>query len=218
MKLKATIFLSMLLLYSCGKCDKDVLLGEIQLAEASRQSIPYSGTEVLVFEDNHGVQHRLTSMKGRELLQSKMIVRTPCDEGFFDKQHLYYDTQREQIAFFDSSGIQIFYIDLVTQFEDAADLDDIAVYDFLLVDSSLKGNFNGRIEIITSERQNRVSDFHKNQFWNQSVALGDTTLFGRKFEDVYIGTSGDNRSIFYNKKKGILAFVLDENEFWVLTE
>lgn len=218
MKLKAIIFLSILLLYSCGKCDKDIFLGEFKLTEASRQSIPYSGNEVLVFEDNHGMQHQLTSLKGRELLKSKMIVRTPCDEGFLDKQHLYYDTQREQVVYFDSSGNQIFYIDLTTQFEDANDIDDIAVYDFLLVDTSLKGNFNGRIEIITEERQNTVSEFHKNEFWNQSVFLGDTTVFGRDFKDVYVGTSGDNRSIFYNKVKGVIAFKINENEFWVLKD
>ncbi|MEM1323697.1 MAG: hypothetical protein AAGG75_25780 [Bacteroidota bacterium] len=130
MKLKASVLFVILFFYSCGKCDKDIKIGEFNLSEPSRQFIPYSGTEVLVFEDNNGVQHQLTSLDGREIQNLRMNVRTLCDEGTFDKQEQYYDIQIEQVTFFDSSGTQIFYVNLVTQFEDADDLDSIAVYDF----------------------------------------------------------------------------------------
>ncbi len=215
MNLKIILIFAAIFLYSC-KCGKNVKLGEFKLADASFHFIPYTGMETLVFEDNHGVEHRLKSKVGIDLKDAVILVRTICDEGVFDKQHQYYDTQREQIAFFDTLGKQIFYAQLITQFEDADDLDSIAIYDFLTVDSSINGHFNGRIEIITEERQNHVTDFHRNEFLNQSDFVGDTILYGKSFTDVFKSTTGEGKSIFYNKAKGVVAFKMTEEEYWVL--
>lgn len=216
MKIKVILLLSVLFYFSCGKCGENKRLGAYNLAESSRQHIPYSGSETLIFEDNEGIRYRLTSNDGRILLDSRLIVRELCEEGMFDQQYEYYDSQREQIAYFDSIGNQIFYMDLFTHFEDAADLDSIAIFDYLLVNTALKGSFNGQIDIVATERQNQVSDRFKNEVLNHSTFLGDTTLYGEPFTNVYVGTSGEDKSIYYNKTRGVLAFRISEEEYWVL--
>ncbi len=215
MKFIILLIISGLFLNSCN-CGADIKLGEFNLTETSTQFVPYSGKEILVFEDDKGVEHILKSKAGIDLMDSKMTVRTICDEGTFSKQYQYYETQREQIVFFDALGNQIFYVDLTTQFEDAGDLDSLAIYDFLMIDSGIDGNFNGRIEIITEERQNQVSSSHRNEFWNQSDFLGDTTIYGREFKGVFMSTTNEGKSIYYCKEKGVIAFRITDEEYWVL--
>jgi hypothetical protein len=192
---KIVLLVSAIFLYSC-KCDKSVKLGVFKLTDASIQSVPYTGNETLIFEDNEGIEHRLTSRMGRELKEASMIVGTLCDEGTFDKQYQYYETQRDQVAYFDDLGKQIFYVNLTTQFEDKDEIDSIAIYDFLTVTSGINGENTGEIQIITAERQNHVSEFHKNEFWNVSDFIGDTLIFGEPFVDVYKSTTSQGNSIY----------------------
>ena len=213
--LKIILILSIVFLYSC-KCEPSLKLGEFNLTVASMQFVPYTGNEILVFEDNDGFEHKLKSKVGRELKDLVMRVRTICDDGTFDKQFQYYEIQRYQIAYFDSLDKQIFYTDLTTHFEDADDLDSIAIYDFLRVSSVIDGSPNGEIEILTDERQNHLSVFYRNEMLRESDFLGDTIIYGKEFKDVFKSTTSQGKSIFYSKEKGVVAFKMTEEKYWVL--
>ncbi len=204
------------LLISCNECGDSIQLGAIALAEASIDFVPYTSNQTITFVDNSGTRHTLHSINGIQITEGNMTVRTLCQEGFLDAQKLFYDTQRLQIAFFDSSGVQIFYVDLTTAFEDSFDIDSIAIHDIIRVSSSLYGHHYGGIQIITEDRQFSTSDFYKNELLGISEYVGDTTLYERFFEDVYKGRSLEGREIYYNNTKGVLAFIINTDEYWVL--
>ena len=215
MKRLIVFFLLIFVLQSCSTCGPDILLGRFDLAEESVRFVPYTGNETLVFTDNEGKEHKLNSPKGKKVTQTTLKVKTTCDEGLINKQHLYYRIQREEVAFCDEFNNQLFYTDLTTLFEDNKNLDSIAIYDFLLVDSGINGEFNGQIKIITKERQNYVSSYHKD-IWHCSEFIGDTIIYGREFKNVYKGNVNLNRNIYYNWEKGVIAFEISETTYWVL--
>lgn len=224
MKLLMLIYILFLInFYSCNRCEPDINLGKLDLAEESKLFIPYNGNETLVFEDNNGDRHQLTSMKGLELLSTETIVRTICYHDFLDQQNLFYETQREQIAFFDANDKQIFDVDLLTYAEiysdnDSIDIDFIPIYDFLLVSPMINGIFSGDIRIITKERKNHVSAYLKEEFWPLSRYIGDTIIYEREFKNVYKSSMDSVRQVFYNKEKGLIAIGLSKNEYWVLVD
>ena len=193
-------------------------MGEFNLTEASKNFIPYTGVETLTFLDNNGIEHTLTSQAGRKLEPTRMIVRTICEEGFLDRTEMFFNIEREQTAYFDSTGQQVFYTDLLTTFEDNSNVDSIAIYDYLYVSGVLAGNSLGEIRIITDQRQNQVSETHRIDFFDHSRLIGDTTLYEQAFSEVFVDITGNGKGIYYNKEKGVVAFKLSEDEFWVLKE
>lgn len=220
MNLKIILLLALsFLLYSCSECDDNIVAGEFNLTDTSRGFIPYSGMETLTFVDNNGIEHKLNSENGKNLEATTMTVRELCDAGFLDKSTMFFNTEREQVAFFDSLGRQIFYADLLTAFEDHEDLDSIAIYDQLYLTGTIDSNSIGEIRIITEERQNQISDEHRNNSQiSQTRLIGDTILYDQFFSDVFVNINGAGRGIYYNKEKGIVAFKLSEEGFWVLKE
>ena len=211
------IFFYTLFFVTCqiGECGSDIRLGEYQLSEESRQYIPYTGNEILIFIDEQDVEHKLSSPKGKILTETRSIAGTPCNNGLFDTQYEYYDSQREQIVFIDLFGNQIFYLDLLTHIENDENTDSSVIYDFLLVDSGFNGNFNGQIRIVTKERDNQLTSIQRDEM-NLSDFIGDTILYNREFRNVYKGKVDENRSIYYNKEKGVVAFEVSIDEYWVL--
>ncbi len=223
MRIKAVITYLAILMYSCDdECGEDINLGKIELAETTQEYVPYTGEEVLIFEDNTGVRHTLNSTEGRKSYDTKLVLNTLCrgnvDKLSFDDQQEYYQSQREEIIFYDQSGNQIFYIDLMILFERIGQSDSVAIYDLLSVHPSVNGSTFGNLNIVTSERQYEMSPSFKEVVLNNSMYIGDTVLFGKEFSEVYRSSSLDGRHTFYNRKKGVLAFVFNENEYWVLAE
>ena len=211
------IFLSVFVFTTCrvSECGSDIRLGEYQLAEESKQYIPYIGNEILLFVDEKGVEHKLYSTKGLVLTETRSIARATCNNGFLDTQYEYYDSQREEIVFIDSFGNQIFFLDLLTHIENDENTDSYVIYDFLLIDSGINGNFNGQIRIVTKERNNQLTSIQRNEL-NLSEFIGDTILYGREFRNVYKGKVSENRNIYYSKEKGVVAFETSIDEHWVL--
>ena len=224
MKIKVIIACLAILMYSCDddECGKDINLGELELAETTREFVPYSGEEVLIFEDNRGNKHILKSKEGRQSFDTRLVLSTLCrgnvDILTFDDQEEYYQTQNEQVVFYDQLGNQIFYIDLLTLFEEANQSDSVAIYDLLSVHPSIDEHTFGSLNIITSERQNEVSSSFEEVVLNNSMFIGDTVLFGREFKEVYRSSSLKGRSTFYNRINGVIAFKFNENEYWVLVD
>jgi hypothetical protein len=224
MRIKVIIVFFTMFIISCDtdQCAEDVNLGKLELAEESRQFIPYSGNEVLTFEDSMGNIHILTSKLGRQILDTKSILRTLCRGDVelltFDDQEEYYESQYEEIVFYDQSGNQIFYIRLTISFEEADQTDSVAIYDYLTVNPSVEGKSFISLRIITSERQNSVSATWQDMVLNNTRFIGDTVLFGREFEEVYSSSALDDNLTFYNRFNGVLAFVFNEDDYWVLVE
>jgi len=219
MQFKITFIFSLaILLYSCSECEDSILMGEFQISEESKAFVPYSGSETLMFEDNTGTIHELKSQRGRVLEASKLIVRTLCEKSFLDRTEQFFNTEREQLAYFDNEGNQIFYTDLFPQSEDRDNIDSISIYDQLTISAVVNGSSVGNIKIITEELQNQVSETHRNDFVQHSRLIGDTTLYERPFTGVFVDVTGEGKGIYYNKEKGVLAFKLSEEEFWVLQE
>jgi hypothetical protein len=211
------IFLSVCVFTTCrvSECGSDIRLGGYQLADESKQYIPYIGNEILVFIDEKGVEHTLHSTKGLELTETRSIARATCNNGFLDTQYEYYDSQREDIVFIDSFGNQIFFVDLLTHIENDKNTDLCVIYDFLLVDSGINGDFNGQIRIVTKERNNQLNSIQRDKL-NLSEFIGDTILYDREFRNVYKGKVSENRNIYYNKEKGVIAFEISIDKHWVL--
>lgn len=218
MKSIIIVLFSILSLTSCRirECGFDIKLGEYKLSNESRQFIPYTGNEILTFIDEQGVEHILNSPEGKVLTETRSIARTICNNGLFDTQHEYYNSQREQIVFNDSFGNQIFYLDLLTHIINEENTNINVIYDFLLVDSGFDGNFNGQIRIVTKERENQLTSLQRENLF-LSEFIGDTILYDREFRNVYKGNVSENRNIYYNKEKGVVAFEVSNNDFWVLT-
>ncbi|MGK7396095.1 MAG: hypothetical protein ACNS62_16075 [Candidatus Cyclobacteriaceae bacterium M3_2C_046] len=209
--------------YSCDdKCGQDIKLGELELADVTKEFLPYAGDETLVFEDQAGNKHTLRSKEGRKIEDFRLIVNTLCrgniEKVSLDDQQIYYQIQREQIAFEDLSGNQVYYVELTTGFEQASQIDSLALYDMLSVYPLMEGNALGNINIMTLERLNTVSSSHKQGFLNHSTFIGDTTLFGRDFKEVYESNPWEGRITYYNRTKGVIALITDENKYWVLSD
>jgi len=210
------LFVTILFLFSCGEdCPPDITLGEFPLSDTSIVFIPYSSTDTLIFADQIGNEQFLSS---NGIVQSEInnIVRTICSDGLLDGQQELYKVQIFDIAFRDSFGIgnQIFNLTLTTSSEVAESPDANAVFDLLNVSASGFDN----LRIITDERQNQVSDNFRDNFLNLSEFLGDTTLFGKNFKDVYEEKSDNGSVLYFNKHRGVVALKFNALEYWVLRD
>ena len=214
------LFLFSLLIYcsACGTCDPDIRIGTYLLTPTSQEFFVYTGDETLIFVDQDGFQHTLTADQGLQFREIRTPVRDLCEGGFLDKQVMYYDSELQELAFFDEEGSQVFYLQLNTSYEDNSTVDSIAIYDILRIETSLFGQTNGRLALLTSTRKNEVSAAHLNDFISPSTYLGDTSLYNRTFTDVYCGLDWNGRALFYTPSLGVVAFAIDEDQYWVLEE
>lgn len=219
-KINLSIFSCYLLCcYGCETCDPSIGLGSLPFSDNSRSYFSYNGTEPLAFLDEQGLEHQLTSTNGIDSAEYDMIVATLCDAWPNAPQNLYYRVQSLNLEYSDSLGNQI-RIGLHTNFEDTGNADSVAIFDWLEVGfvHSLQG-YSG-LSLVTEQRQNMVSTFilGSNSGYNSNRFVGDTTLFGRPFIDVFTnGTTSDYR-IFYTKKKGLIAIAFAAGSYWLLKE
>jgi hypothetical protein len=224
MKVKIVIILFAVLTISCesNQCGEDVNLGKLELAEKTRNFVPYSGNETLIFEDNNGNKHILTSKEGRELIDTKLVLSTLCWGDFAilnsDDQEEYYESQNEQIVFYDQFGNQIFYIRLDIGFEEADQSSEVVIYDFLSITPSIGENSFNNLSILTVEKQNKISAQWEEVILKNTEYVGDTLLFGRAFKEVYKSTSLEGNTSFYNRTDGVLALIFNNDEYWVLVD
>jgi len=212
------LFLLLATCFSCGTCDPDIRIGTYPLTPTLQDFFAYTGDETLIFIDQDGLQHTLTADQGLQFRELRTPVRDLCDGGFLDKQVMYYESELQEVAFFNEEGSQVFYLQLNTSYEDNSTVDSIAIYDILRIKSSLFGQTNGRLTLLTSTRKNEVSASHLNDLINPSTYLGDTSLYNRAFTDVYCGLDGNGRTLFYTPDLGVIAFTIDEDQYWVLEE
>ena len=222
------IFMLTLIANSChklgGECGADIKLGEVQLNEDSKNFIPYSGNEELIFIDHLGIKHKLKSLNGRKLVNSRSITRSLCLNELFDSQYEYYKSQSEEIAFTDSYGNQIFHINLSTDILNDENTNENTIYDLISVNLGVyNSNSNieqlgGELRIITREIQGQLdqNQMQNTQIRANSIFIGDTILYNRNFENIYKAKTYENsKNLYYNKSKGLIAFG-SIDKFWVL--
>jgi len=220
--MKYILYLSTLLLFvlttSCGDCGLSIEIGEFNILDETREFFVYQDEDILTFVDQDGGEHVLSVRSDKSIEETRMIVRTLCDEGTFDKQHEYYRISREQISFQDETGRQIFFLDLKTAFEDNSNLDLIGVYDHLFISGTFPfaNNFPVNFNIITGIHQNTVSAEHRNDFLQEAIFIGDTILLGSSYTQVYAGYGVPESTVYYSKNDGIVLVYSDENNYWKL--
>lgn len=208
---------------SCGKCGKSIKLGDLPLAASSREFIPYNGNEELIFMDNLGVEHKLHSVKGKELTNTRSNGKALCLNGALDYQYEYYDSQMEEIAYEDLNNKTIFWIQLSTIVLNDEVTDENTIFDYLNVNVGIYNSnygispFTGSLNIITREIQNQLTPEQKELFEINNRYIGDTILYNRNFQNVYTSKVEDSsKNIYYNKSKGLIALGTTD-EFWVLS-
>lgn len=212
------IIISLTLLHSCG-CDPSIEIGTFHLSNESRKYFVYDNEEVLEFVDQDGNGHQLRVRNEKTTQETKMIVRTLCDEGPFDQQYEYYKISREQISFEDELNRQVFYLDLKTHFEDDENIDSLGVYDWLLISASMpyQNGFRGiTCNILTDVKQNKVSQNHRDNFVREAKFIGDTVLFGNSYEQVYQSVGSNDHRLYYSKTEGVVVIFMNENYYWAL--
>jgi hypothetical protein len=222
-----TIFILTLIVNSCdklGECGADIKLGEVKLNDDSKNFIPYTGNEELIFIDHLDIKHRLKSLNGRKLVDSRSITKSLCLNGLFDSQYEYYKSQSEEIVFTDSYGNQIFWINLSTDVLNDENTNENNIYDLISVNlgvynsNSNTEQLGGELRIITREIQGQLNQnqMQDSQVRANTIFIGDTILYNRNFENIYKAkTYESSKNMYYNKSKGLIAFG-SINEFWVL--
>ncbi len=121
------------------------------------------------------------------------------------------------LSYTDTLGNRI-SVQLATTFEDVSNVDSIAIFDYLEVGYSNPQAVSVYLTNVTEYQKNVVSagflaqGYHSNQF------IGDTTLYGIAFSDVYTNVSNTDLSLFYNKEKGVLALRISADKYWVLKD
>ena len=204
-------FLPLVFLLTACECGPSISLGSFFLAEESKAFVPYTGNETLIFEDQDGGIHRLTAPNGKEIFSSNLTIRELCLNGIFDVQTEYFESDREQVAFYDSLNNFIFYTDLIVRAQPIDTMGTVAIYDYLAVDGNLNSASLRTLEIVTLERENTSTQ-------TSSQMIGDTVLYGQNFEQVYQSNPGGEASFFYNVAEGVVALKVDEENYWVLRE
>ena len=217
------IVIVMFLGESCGKCGKSIKLGDMPLAASSREFVPYNGNEELIFKDNLGVEHKLHSVKGKELTNTRSNGKALCLNGTLDHQYEYYDSQIEEIAFEDINNKTIFWIRLSTMVLNDEVTDENTIFDYITVNGGIYDSnyeispFGGRLNIVTREIQNQLTPEQEQMFEVNNRYIGDTTLYNKSFQNVYTSKIEDgSKNIYYNKSKGLIALGATD-EFWVLS-
>ncbi|MEO1414176.1 MAG: hypothetical protein AAFW00_02815 [Bacteroidota bacterium] len=208
---KNLFFFPFIFLLTACECGPSISLGSFFLAEESKAFVPYTGNETLIFEDQNGAIHRLTAPKGREVFSSNLTIRELCQNGLFDVQTEYFESDREQVAFYDSLNNFIFYTDLIVRAQLIDTMGTVAIYDYLAVDGNLNSASLRTLEIVTLERENTSTQV-------SSQMIGDTVLYGQSFEQVYQSNPTGAATFYYNITKGVVALKVDESNYWVLRE
>jgi hypothetical protein len=185
---------------SCGP--KSTNIGQEDLQIASRDWIPYAGTESItfVFDTNEMV----FTGQGKEIYYEN--VRYMSDQsGFFTLQEDFYaDLEREELLFESPSTDYFINYKLERNKGETGDWDVLTV---TLADGDYYSN---HLKIVVYE-----SDIYdKGEVFNFSRS---STLNGIVFDSVYYWKQERRPfEIYYTKKQGVVGFKITPKEIWTL--
>lgn len=202
-------------LWSC-ECGPDIELGQIPLAEASRAMMAHDSTQTLIFLDSAGQERRFSYASSRISSAASLPINILCEESLLDNQMEYYRTEREEIQFQEVGTENGFGLSLYTMFEEKGSVDSIALYDILSLSLWIKDQALPTFNLITTVHQSEVSQAHRQDLWQEARFIGDTSLQGKTYQEVYQSSVGpQGQLLLYNAEDGLLALVFSPENTWL---
>lgn len=211
--------LSLLLYSACNRCPKDESLGQLNLRPESQTWMPYQGGEQLTFQNQDG--ETLTFDLPNQLNEREdLVVDVPCSQGSFltpTEQTIFYEAEGYRLFLVSERGQEFSFILNLRPYQ----VDDLPGTDTLLIDyleaTAQFGSSVANLFRPTSNRSNPEVTNDQLEGLNNSRLIGDTTLMGRPFTNVYTNqrTSGSATYVYYSTDLGFVGVDTPEGG-WVL--
>lgn len=194
------ISLVVALFSACSPSKEDT--GEAALSNASKQWIPFTGTESVTFiSDTNEIV-----FNGQEKVSIFENTRYNSDQsGFFTVQKDYYASMEKQTLSFESSSTPYFLQYYLQKY-----MGGTGSWDIIRVSIADGDYYKNEIKIVVYESD----QYDKGEIYTFSSSLN---LNGQIFKDVYYWKQ-ENRpfELYYTKEQGIVAFKQSSNELWTL--
>ena len=196
----------------CPDSNKD--LGYISIQPDSFDFFPYSGKEVLIFEDSVGNTKVFQPDENNQSLDGRITVELTCTNNLFNNTSVFYSYQGQETSF--QSGNDFFYLNLsIGSFAEGGTVTyDTILYDYFIISGYINNNAQIKdLGIIVNERGNaqRIPTEHR-EIVEQFEFITDTVILNRNFENVY--KNANKRYAFIFKPKiGVVAIIDNGNPF-----
>ncbi|GAB3332338.1 hypothetical protein GCM10027429_11590 [Marivirga atlantica] len=198
---------------SCS-CGPDVKVGTSKLTEQSKNFLPYSGKEQLIFINQDNEKVVFTISEDFNETSNNIQTKNLCNESYVDKQYEYYDGSSIKGIFTSESGEMSIYL----RTSSGPIGDDVYLFDYLHIITYINNEDKTPFKLITDTKDYQ---FSTDEFYLDVdvMHLGDTTLFSRPFKDVYMNIDNNSGSkSYYSTEKGLIALQDNEIEYWVLDQ
>ncbi|OQX78428.1 MAG: hypothetical protein B6D61_05525 [Bacteroidetes bacterium 4484_249] len=193
---------SMSLMFGCGP--KSVSTEKENLQSSSKEWIPYSGNEQLVFV--YDDQEIVFSSVGKQTYYDN--VRYMSDQsGFFQVQEDYYADLERQLLIYTSPSTPYFL-----KYYLERNKGDTGDWDIMRIAVGDGNDYKNEMKIVIFETDN----FDKGEYFKFTK---QKIINGIKFDSVYFKQQVQRPfEISYTKKQGIVSFKPSTNETWVLRQ
>jgi hypothetical protein len=190
--------------------------------DTSRQWQPYEGGEVLVFQNEQAEELQFALPSSNNWKEDgMMVVDVPCSKGsfLFPKEQLVFYEVEDYNLFLTSDTRQAY--SLIYHLR-VYQLDDLPGQDTLLIDyleaTAQFGQSVANLYLATSTRLNPAIDSASLQGFNDARFIGDTTLLGRPFSEVYVSSQSSSTPpsrAYFSPRTGFVA-IEEGSTLWVL--
>jgi hypothetical protein len=210
----------LIIVTSCNgdRCEDDIELGSFELAEETRNFIPYDGVEPIIFRDHTGRTIGLSSRSGISQFEYQLITRVLCTGDFekvtADDQEEYYRAVSFEVLYQSQDGRTSVYVDALTLGEDNATGEEV-FYDLFRAEVVVDATYSAGLEVVTANREGRPAAEYLSSVHNLGRFVGDTILYGRQFRDVYGSLEREGTRVFYNATEGVVAIELPAGQYLV---
>jgi hypothetical protein len=184
--------------------------GDFPLMAKTDSLLPYVPGKSLVFVDSLGNEATFVETQPLNELTGERVIRTVCGGSWMEIHEFDSYTYHQKNARYYSGDINArFYLFASKNYLEATDTSFVTYDDFSI---SIDWSY---MSFGYMEDGGDISDFSPSlaEDWITET-IGDTTLLGRSFTDVFKSKRQEN-PIYYSKVTGIAAFRSRENVFWV---
>ena len=206
--------LSTLFFFTCKKnvCPPDEKIGDLELAAATLEFMPYSGSEKLVFKNAAGDSLILQSTDGKRITNEQLCVEKICTEPKIKGNTTckYFEGEAQRILF-QNTNKNILIDILITS--EVYEPNAQKFYDLLQVGVSME-NYNDVAGIVTHAHFSGSFDNEKTIVQN----FFDETYLVELNENPFsypLVFEGNFLKIYYSRDKGFIGFATPD-EVWNL--
>lgn len=215
--LKFIIFIS-LLFAGCGKCGKDVYLGEFKLIPKSIEDwFPYNGIDELKFKNAEGEVLNLKIADRKEELINQ-VYRYTCYENYNDEASELIDGEYKYVNYqgtFNEMNYSVSISIMVEGINYSNNSSKIRLKDYVtyqvLVDN---GPYGCMYRYTVDFRDNPETNESGYTFFPEF--LKETDINGKTYNDVWYFCTDYQSSIYVQQGHGIIAFQGLNDEVWEL--